>query len=145
MGKRKTKKKTLLTKPKVSLILLVALAAAAVAVGFFMLRGTFASSSRIQVCNSLYSVAPIKVWDTDSSITQVLRLNDCTPISGWYNLHDNIRVDVNPEGYGQDVDSYKSGEIGGGWNDCHKDSENPAANPPDYAGVRYRNYAGKSC
>jgi hypothetical protein len=140
---KKIKSASLSKKP-----LLVLVAVLFIAIGIAAVIQTSAYAGYTKICNSNGSYAPIKVYDKDTPTTdkQTLWWDQCTS-GGWYNGNDDLRVDVNPEGHGLDVGSYKLGVIGSatGYGDCHKNSENNASNPPQADAVRYRNYHGLSC
>ena len=105
-----------------------------------------------EFCNSAYSddvvIAyrgpysdPSKTWWTDTDQCWFDGVPSAVgPVT-------DIRVDVDPAGFGADIDSYKIGEIGVGWGPCH-DGETNSSNPPDSYGangVRYRNYSNSGC
>jgi hypothetical protein len=142
-SKKSTKKISFASKNKKALIVLVA--ALFVAVGIAGVMQTYALTN-IKICNSSASAAKIEAYKTDWSWHKTLSPNYC---SSWVNNTGSnpVRVDVEYDFGGVDVDSYKLGRIGSGYGPCHTNSENSASNPPDDAsqGVRYRNYRGGSC
>jgi hypothetical protein len=101
-----------------------------------------AEGPEVRVCNSPNSIAPIKVWNINSSWYDYLQPDDCGYAP---NGNNSARVDVNPEGAGvPDVDSYKVGEVVGTYGACHDNSENSASNPPQ-PNAAYKNYPGAHC